>query len=141
MNFEKLTNQLQKSIGNAQSIALGQDHTLIEPCHVLIAMLDNVEGGTSAIFEKAGFKVSEIKLKLNDEINSLPSLKSPSGEISVSSSLIKIFNLADRSAQKKNDRFISTEVFLEAMIDEKGKITNLLSNPVSYTHLRAHETP
>ena len=65
MNFEKLTNQLQKSIGNAQSIALGQDHTLIEPCHVLLAMLDNVEGGTSAIFEKAGFKVSEIKLKLN----------------------------------------------------------------------------
>ena len=44
MNFEKLTNQLQKSIGNAQSIALGQDHTQIEPCHVLLAMLDNVEG-------------------------------------------------------------------------------------------------
>ena len=101
MNFEKLTNQLQKSIGNAQSIALGQDHALIEPCHVLLAMLDNMEGSTSAIFEKAGFKVSEIKLKLNDEIKSLPSLKSPSGEISVSSSLIKIFNLADRSAQKK----------------------------------------
>ena len=136
MNFEKLTNQLQKSIGNAQSIALGQDHTLIEPCHVLLAMLDNMEGGTSAIFEKAGFKVSEIKLKLNDEIKSLPSLKSPSGEISVSSSLIKIFNLADRSAQKKNDRFISTEVFLEAMIDEKGKITNLLSNLGDLMELR-----
>ena len=136
MNFEKLTNQLQKSIGNAQSIALGQDHTLIEPCHVLLAMLDNEEGGTSAIFEKAGFKVSEIKLKLNDEIKSLPSLKSPSGEISVSSSLIKIFNLADRSAQKKNDRFISTEVFLEAMIDEKGKITNLLSNLGDLMELR-----
>ena len=136
MNFEKLTNQLQKSIGDAQSIALGQDHTQIEPCHVLIAMLDNAEGGTSAIFEKAGFKVSEIKLKLNDEIKSLPSLKSPSGEISVSSSLIKIFNLADRSAQKKNDRFISTEVFLEAMIDEKGKITNLLSNLGNLMELR-----
>lgn len=136
MNFEKLTNQLQKSIGDAQSIALGQDHTQIEPCHVLIAMLDNAEGGTSAIFEKAGFKVSEIKLKLNDEIKSLPSLKSPSGEISVSSSLIKIFNLADRSAQKKNDRFISTEVFLEAMIDEKGKITNLLSNLGDLMELR-----
>ncbi|MED6345016.1 MAG: ATP-dependent chaperone ClpB [Pseudomonadota bacterium] len=136
MNFEKLTNQLQKSIGNAQSIALGQDHTQIEPCHVLIAMLDNFEAGTSAIFEKAGFKVSEIKLKLNDEIKSLPSLKSPSGEISVSSSLIKIFNLADRSAQKKNDRFISTEVFLEAMIDEKGKITNLLSNLGDLMELR-----
>ena len=136
MNFEKLTNQLQKSIGDAQSIALGQDHTQIEPCHVLIAMLDNAEGGTSAIFEKAGFKVSEIKLKLNDEIKSLPSLKSPSGEISVSSSLIKIFNLADRSAQKKNDRFISTEVFLEAMIDQKGKITNLLSNLGDLMELR-----
>ena len=74
MNFEKLTNQLQKSIGNAQSIALGQDHTLIEPCHVLLAMLDNMEGGTSAIFEKAGFKVSEIKLKLNDEIISQENL-------------------------------------------------------------------
>jgi len=136
MNFEKLTNQLQKSIGDAQSIALGQDHTQIEPCHVLLAMLDNVEGGTSAILEKAGFKVSEIKLKLTDEIKSLPSLKSPSGEISVSSSLIKIFNLADRSAQKKNDRFISTEVFLEAMIDEKGKITNLLSNLGDLMELR-----
>ena len=136
MNFEKLTNQLQKSIGDAQSIALGQDHTQIEPCHVLLAMLDNVEGGTSAILEKAGFKVSEIKLKLTDEIKSLPSLKSPSGEISVSSSLIKIFNLADRSAQKKNDRFISTEVFLEAMVDEKGKITNLLSNLGDLMELR-----
>ncbi|MED5561243.1 MAG: ATP-dependent chaperone ClpB, partial [Pseudomonadota bacterium] len=83
-----------------------------------------------------GFKVSEIKLKLNDEIKSLPSLKSPSGEISVSSSLIKIFNLADRSAQKKNDRFISTEVFLEAMIDEQGKITNLLSNLGDLMELR-----
>ena len=101
MNFEKLTNQLQKSIGNAQSIALGQDHTQIEPCHVLIAMLDNVEGGTSAIFEKAGFKVSEIKLKLNDEIKSLPSLKSPSGEISVSSSLIKFLILQIDPRRKK----------------------------------------
>ena len=50
--------------------------------------------------------------------------------------MIKIFNLADRSAQKKNDRFISTEVFLEAMIDEKGKITNLLSNLGDLMELR-----
>ena len=128
MNIEKLTNQLQKAVSEAQSIAVGRDHSEVEPIHILLALLNQEGSSASSVLKKAGFSIGDIKNELEERLEKLPKLNKPSGEIIISKNLVKILNLADRAAQKKNDKFISSEVFLEALIDEKGQITDVLSN-------------
>lgn len=136
MNIEKLTNQLQKAVSEAQSIAVGRDHSEVEPIHILLALLNQEGSSASSVLKKAGFSIGDIKNELEERLEKLPKLNKPSGEIIISKNLVKILNLADRAAQKKNDKFISSEVFLEALIDEKGQITDILSNTGSLDAIR-----
>ena len=136
MNIEKLTNQLQKAVSEAQSVAVGRDHSEVEPIHILVALLNQEDSSACSVLKKAGFSIGDIKNELEERLEKLPKLNKPSGEIIISKNLVKVLNLADRAAQKKNDKFISSEVFLEALIDEKGQIAGVLSNHGSLDAIR-----
>ena len=136
MNIEKLTNQLQKAVSEAQSVAVGRDHSEVEPIHILVALLNQEDSSARSVLKKAAFSIDDIKNELEERLEKLPKLNKPSGEIIISKNLVKVLNLADRAAQKKNDKFISSEVFLEALIDEKGQIAGVLSNHGSLDAIR-----
>ena len=136
MNIEKLTSQLQKAVSEAQSVAVGRDHSEVEPIHILLALLNQEDSSARSVFKKAGFSIGDMKNELEERLEKLPKLNTPSGEIIISKNLVKVLNLADRAAQKKNDKFISSEVFLEALIDEKGQIAGVLSNHGSLDAIR-----
>ncbi len=136
MNIEKLTNQLQKAVSEAQSVAVGRDHSEVEPIHILVALLNQEDSSACSVLKKAGFSIYDMKNELEERLEKLPKLNKPSGEIIISKNLVKVLNLADRAAQKKKDKFISSEVFLEALIDEKGQITDVLSNHGSLDAIR-----
>ena len=136
MNIEKLTNQLQKAVSEAQSVAVGRDHSEVEPIHILVALLNQEDSSACSVLKKAAFSSGDIKNELEERLEKLPKLNKPSGEIIISKNLVKVLNLADRAAQKKNDKFISSEVFLEALIDEKGQIAGVLSNHGSLDAIR-----
>ena len=136
MNIEKLTNQLQKAVSEAQSVAVGRDHSEVEPIHILVALLNQEDSSACSVLKKAAFSIGDIKNELEERLEKLPKLNKPSGEIIISKKLVKVLNLADRAAQKKNDKFISSEVFLEALIDEKGQIAGVLSNHGSLDAIR-----
>ena len=120
MRFEKLTHQLQAALGDAQSLALGLDHSLVEPVHLLSALLSQKDGSVKLILTRAGYDVTGLKHFLDDNLNSLAKILQPTGEINASPSLVKLINLSDRMAQKRGDKYISSEVMLLTFLNDSS---------------------
>ena len=120
MRFEKLTHQLQAALGDAQSLALGLDHSLVEPVHLLSALLSQKDGSVKLILTRAGYDVTGLKHFLDNHLNSLAKILQPTGEINASPSLVKLINLSDRMAQKRGDKYISSEVMLLTFLNDSS---------------------
>jgi len=118
MRIDRLTNQLQNALADAQSVALGRDHSQIEPAHLLSAMLDQRGGSVRPLLAQAGFDVSGLRNGLAKELDSLARIQNPTGDVHMSQDLVRLFNLADKQSQKAGDKFISSETLLIAALDE-----------------------
>ncbi|BBP03929.1 chaperone protein ClpB [Sulfuriferula plumbiphila] len=126
MRFDKLTTQFQQALSDAQSMALGQDNQFIEPLHLLAALIDQTEGGTTSLLARAGGNVRALRTSLQEAIGRLPKVEGHGGEVQISRELNNLFNLTDREAQKRGDQFIASELFLLAACDDKGEVGRLL---------------
>ena len=122
MRIDKLTNQLQSALADAQSIAVGNDHSAIEPIHLLLALLNQQGGSIRPILNRAGFDVAGLQSELNNQLDKLAKISSPTGEANLSQDLSRLLNMADRSAQQKGDQFISSEILLLAALEDKGSL-------------------
>jgi ATP-dependent Clp protease ATP-binding subunit ClpB len=126
MRFDKLTTKFQQALADAQSLALGNDNGSIEPQHLLSAMLDQEDGGTSSLLSRAGVAIPKLKQLLKRAIERLPKVEGQGGEIAVSRDLNNLLNLTDKEATKRGDQFIASELFLLAAADDKGDTGRLL---------------
>ncbi|ODT73811.1 MAG: ATP-dependent chaperone ClpB [Nitrosomonadales bacterium SCN 54-20] len=126
MRFDKLTTKFQQALSDAQSIAVGQDNPYIEPQHLLLALLQQQDGGTVSLLQRAGANVPPLREALKKSIERLPKVEGAGGEINVSRDLGNLLNLADKEAQKRSDQFIASEMFLVAALQDKGETGNLL---------------
>ena len=126
MRAEKLTNQLQQAFADAQSIAMGNDHSAIEIAHLLVALLNQQGGSVRPILNRAGFDVSGLQEQLNRQLDTLPKIESPTGDVSISQELGRLMNLADRAAQKNNDQYMSSETLLQTLLQDSGQIGKML---------------
>ena len=126
MRAEKLTNQLQQAFADAQSIAMGNDHSAIEIAHLLVALLNQQGGSVRPILNRAGFDVGGLQEQLNEQLDTLPKIKSPTGDVSISQELGRLMNLADRAAQKNNDQYMSSETLLQTLLQDSGQIGKML---------------
>ena len=126
MRFDKFTTQLQQALSEAQSLAVGADNQFIEPIHLLLAMLNDAEGGATSLLARAGGKVAALKAALAQAITRLPKVEGHGGEVQVGRELGNLFNLTDKAAQKRGDQFIASELFLLAACDDKGEAGRLL---------------
>ena len=127
MQIEKLTNQLQQGFAEAQSIAIGNDHSVIDTVHLLIALLNQQGGSVRPLLAQADFDIRGLQSALGVELDKLPKIQIPSGEVRVSPALSRLMNLADRRAQKNRDQFISTETFLQAVMFDSDDLSKLMS--------------
>ena len=125
MRIDKLTTQFQQALSDAQSLAVGQDNQYIEPLHVLAALIDNQEGGTSSLIARAGGNARALRTALQTAIERLPKVEGHGGEVQVSRDVNNLLNLTDKEAQKRGDQFIASELFLLAVSDDKGEIGRL----------------
>ncbi|HSS46316.1 MAG TPA: ATP-dependent chaperone ClpB [Burkholderiales bacterium] len=125
MRFDKFTTKFQQALSDAQSNAVGHDNPFIEPQHLLLALLDQEDGGTSSLLGRAGVNVPPLKTALKKSIESLPKVEGNAGEISVSRDLANLLNLTDKEAQKRSDQFIASELFLLALLSDKGETGRL----------------
>ena len=121
MRFDKLTTKFQQALADAQSMALGNDNGAIEAQHLLSALLDQEDGGTSSLLSRAGVAVPKLKQALKKAIERLPKVAGQGGEIAVSRDLNNLLNLTDKEATKRGDQFIASELLLLALSDQDGK--------------------
>jgi len=135
MRIDRLTNQLQAALSDAQSLAMGRDHSQLESLHLMQALLDQQGGTVRALLTQAGFDVNGLRNELAKKLEQLPQIENPTGEVSMSQDLGRLLNLADRHAQKAGDKFVSSEsLLLAAMLDgstEFGKLLKQFGNPQS----------
>ena len=127
MRIDKLTNQLQSALAEAQSMAIGNDHSGIEPVHLLLALLNQEGGSVRPILNRAGFDVVGLQQSLNSELQRLAKISKPIGEANLSQDLGRLMNLADRAAQKKGDQYISSEVLLMVAMEDTGSLGKTLA--------------
>ncbi|SFP80093.1 ATP-dependent Clp protease ATP-binding subunit ClpB [Nitrosomonas cryotolerans] len=126
MRYEKLTTKFQQALADAQSIAVGQDNAYIEPQHLLLALLQQQDGGTVSLLQRSGANAVAIRDALRKSIQRLSKVEGTGGEIGISRTLGNLLNLADKEAQKRNDQFIASEMFLLAILQDKGETGLLL---------------
>src|SRR3954462_4852727 len=118
MRFDKLTTRFQEALAEAQSAALGHDHQYIEPQHLLLALLNQEDGGVAGLISKASGDPATLKKAGSDAIQRLPKVEGTPGEVHLSRELTQLLNVADKEAQKRGDQYIASELFLLAAADK-----------------------
>ena len=117
MRYDKLTTEFQNALQDAQSEALGQNHRVIEPAHLLSAMLKDNTGFVPQVVRAAGGDVDTLRSAVAEKIKHMPQVEGAGeGTIHPSNELTKVLNICNKLAQKNKDEYISTEVFLPAVI-------------------------
>ena len=126
MRQDKLTSRFQAALSEAQSLAVGRDNNLIEPVHLLVALLKDDSGASKMMLTQAGANVRELERRAGELLEKLPKVRGNEGQISVGNDLARLLNVADKLAQQRGDQFIASELFLLAVIDDKGSVGTLL---------------
>ncbi|EXF95296.1 protein disaggregation chaperone [Pseudomonas fluorescens HK44] len=126
MRIDRLTSKLQLALSDAQSLAVGLDHPGIEPAHLMQALLEQQGGSIKPLLMQVGFDINSLRKELSKELDRLPKIQNPTGDVNMSQDLARLLNQADRLAQQKGDQFISSELVLLAAMDENSKLGKLL---------------
>jgi ATP-dependent Clp protease ATP-binding subunit ClpB len=128
MRFDKLTTRFQEALAEAQSAALGHDHQYIEPQHLLLALLNQEDGGVAGLLSKAGGNPAALRKAVSESIQRLPKVEGTPGEVHLSRELTQLLNVADKEAQKRGDQYIASELFLIACASDRGEAGRLLKD-------------
>ena len=126
MHSDRLTSKFQQALGDAQSLALGNDNQFIEPAHVMAALLDQEGGSTAPLLSLAGVEVTRLRKGITRTMENLPRIQGHNGEIYVSKNLDRLLNLTDKYAQQRKDQYISSELFSVAALDDKSGLGKLM---------------
>ena len=126
MRMDKLTSKFQMALADAQSLAVGRDHQFIEPLHLMVALLDQ-EGGTARhLLGRSGVNINQLRSGLGEAIDRLPSVQGASGDVHLSNELSRLLNQTDKLAQQRKDKYISSELFVLAALNDSGELGNLM---------------
>src|SRR5690348_7603142 len=128
MRLDKLTSKFQMAVADAQSLAVGQDHAYIEPVHLMLALLDQEGGSVRPLLAKVGANLNRLRNARDTESDKLPTVQNHGGNVQVSPELNRLLNLTDKLAQKRQDQFISSELFVLAALDTKAALGDMLKD-------------
>ncbi|WP_395377271.1 ATP-dependent chaperone ClpB [Marinicella sp. W31] len=128
MNINKLTTNFQQALSDAQSLAVGKDHNMIESAHVLSAMLDQQNSSLRHLLVKAGVNINKLNVDLQKIIENLPTVSGSAGQVNMSNNLVRVLNVCDKLAQKRGDQYIASELFSVALLEVKDKTGQALKD-------------
>jgi ATP-dependent Clp protease ATP-binding subunit ClpB len=126
MRLDRLTQKFQLALSEAQSLALGRDHQFIEPLHLMSALLNQSGGTIIPLLKAAAVSVPALRSRLTQELEKLPQVEGVGGDVQLSSQMVSLLNMSDKLAQKRQDQFISSEIFVLAAVDDKGRLGDVL---------------
>tara|TARA_Y100001934_G_scaffold265934_1_gene344785 strand:+ start:1673 stop:4267 length:2595 start_codon:yes stop_codon:yes gene_type:complete len=126
--MDKLTARLQEALSDAQSLAVGQGNSTIEPVHLMLALMQQQGGAAKPLLEKAGANSGDVITALNMAVEKLPTVSNFNGDVQMGQATGRLLNMADREAQQRGDQYLSTEVVLLAACDDNGELGKLMKN-------------
>lgn len=126
--LDKLTTKFQQALSESQSMAVTLSHTLIEPVHVLAAMLDQTGGSARPILQKADGNIPQLRSDLSRLLEQLPQVQATTGDVRISNELHKLLLVTEKLAKERKDSFIASELFLIALIDSDDQAGKALKN-------------
>lgn len=112
MDLSKFTERARGVIQNAQTLATVQDHQRFMPVHLLKALMDDPEGLTRNLIERAQGRPAAIANDVEAELRKLPKVSGESGQLKLDGSVVKVLSEAQNQAQKAQDRFVTVERLL-----------------------------
>ncbi len=128
MRQDRLTTKFQLALADAQSLAVGRDQQLIEPVHLMLALLDQEGGSARPLLDRAGVNVNLLRSRLLEQVGRIPTVEGAAGEVHPSNDLIKLLNVTDKLAQKRGDQYLSSELFVLAACEDKGTLGRVLKD-------------
>ncbi|WP_448211410.1 ATP-dependent chaperone ClpB [Colwellia sp. MEBiC06753] len=128
MRLDRFTQSFQMAISDAQSLALGRDHQFIEPIHLMLALMKQTGNSVIPLLKSAGVNVNSLQTQLEKALDGLAQVHGVGGEVQLSSTTGKLLNLCDKYAQKLNDTYISSDVFLLAALEDTGVLGQTLKS-------------
>ena len=126
MRMDKLTNALQQALGDAQSLAVGRNHSMIEPAHLLSAFLNQSRGAITPLLRKTGANLVALKSSVTDALAKVPVLADTAGDVQGSQALGRLLNRADKLSQDRGDAFISSDIVLLAMVEKSSPLSRMM---------------
>jgi ATP-dependent Clp protease ATP-binding subunit ClpB len=126
MRMDKMTSKFQQALAEAQSLAVGRDHQFIEPAHLMTALLDQEGGTVRHLLSQADVNVNLFRSRVGELLDQLPQVEGAAGEVHVSNELARMLNVTDKLAQQRKDSYISSELFILAALEDKGRLGELL---------------
>ncbi len=124
MRLDKLTTKFQEALGDAQSLALGNDNAYIDPLHLLVAMLRQHDGPKS-LLQRAGVNVAALASAAENAIKQLPQVQGQDQQVQIGPDLTRLLQATEKEAIKRGDQFIASELFLLALADSGTKAADL----------------
>lgn len=121
VQVDKLTSKFNEALGDAQSIAIGRDHQFIEPAHLMLALLEQQGGTAKPLLKQSGVDVTAYQSELEKQLSRLSQVEGGNGDIHISQDLNRLFNQVDKLMQKRQDQYASSELFVLAVIEDKGQ--------------------
>ena len=128
MRMDKLTNPLQQALGDAQSLAVGRDHSMIEPAHLMSAFLNQSGGAIAPLLRKIGANLAGLKSSVTDALDKVPVFADTRGDVQASQALGRLLNRADKLAQDRGDAFISSDIVLLAMVEKSSPLARIMAD-------------
>ena len=123
MNIEKYSDRVKGFIQSAQTHALAAGHQQFSPEHVLKVLLDDAEGLASSLIERAGGRPRDARLALEAALKAMPAVTGGNGQLYMTQPLARVFEAAEKAAEKAGDAFVTVERLLLALVVEKSAKT------------------
>jgi ATP-dependent Clp protease ATP-binding subunit ClpB len=128
-NLNKFTIKAQETIQNSIEIAQNYSNQLVEPEHILAAMLQDSDNVAVSIIQKAGAGADRLRLKTGELLEKLPKVTGAGiGNQQMSQKTASLLDNASKEAGKLKDEYISTEHILLGIIDDKGNAGTILKD-------------
>src|SRR5947209_10338138 len=129
MDINRFTEKLQESIRAAQSKAVRYGHQQLDVEHLLRTLLEQEGGLAASILTRAGVNVDALATRLDQELDRMPKVSTPSGppdQIFLTGRLNRLLTTAEDEAKKLKDEYISVEHILLAAVDDGGASGRIL---------------
>jgi len=120
INLNRFTEKAQQALFAAQSLAEENNHSQVEPEHLLTALLQQTDGVVPQVLERAGVNPQLLLQQSEAELNKLPKVYGAAAEIGISPRLRQVLVRAHDEIQQFRDEYVSTEHLLLALLDHAG---------------------